>query len=102
MDGVRFRGDYAALVRIPQVGKVIYFTTPDQKHVIILDPERLDKIRAGEPVASPDSFVIVAYCPDANWMRERLLEVFNGPGRTLAPAKLDELLAEGMKQPEVR
>ncbi len=81
---------------------MIYFTTPDQKHVLILDPERLDKIKAGEPVASPDSLVMIAYCPDPNWMRERLLEVFNGEGRTLTPAKLDELLAEGLKLPEVR
>jgi hypothetical protein len=81
---------------------MIYFTTPDEKHVLILSIDNLDRLRKGQPLASPDSKVLVCYTHDIAWFRNELLREFNTNNRTIATAKLDELLREGLKRPITR
>lgn len=78
---------------------MIYFTTTDHKHVVILEPTNLVSIEAGKPAASPDSMVIIAYCPDIVWFAERLRALLSGGNRQLQPSQLEELLKEGLQRP---
>lgn len=78
---------------------MIYFTTPDEKHVVILGLADLNVIRRGNPIASPDCSVLLCYTHDIYWFRDELVKVFNQNERTLSPGKLDELLREGLKRP---
>jgi len=78
---------------------VIYFTTPDEKHVLILSIDNLDRIRKGQPLASQDSKVLICYTHDIAWFRDQLIHVFNTNNRTIETAKLDELLRLGLKRP---
>jgi hypothetical protein len=78
---------------------VIYFTTPDEKHILILSIDNLDHIRKGHPLASQDSKVLICYTHDMTWFRDQLLHVFNTNNRTIEVAKLDQLLREGLKRP---
>lgn len=81
---------------------MIYFTTPDDKHVLILSLDNLDRMRRGQPLASQDSKVLVCYTHDINWFRDQLLREFNTNDRTITTEKFDELLREGLKRPVVR
>lgn len=81
---------------------MIYFTTNNkEKHILVLGPGNLDMLKAGKPTSSPDGEVLVIYCPDV----DRLFEMrsrFVGSHGVLDTDKLDEILQESLKWPEVR
>jgi hypothetical protein len=75
---------------------MIYFTTKDEKHLLIIEPRSIEKLLAGDPLVTIDDKVIVAYTPNISWTRDELVKVFNTPESTLLPEKLDEILKEGI------
>jgi len=75
---------------------MIYFTSKDEKHVMIIDHQTIHKLLIGDAVVSPDNLVIIAYTPDMAWTADELKKVFSDPEALLSPAKLDEILREGI------
>jgi len=80
---------------------MIYFTTKDEKHVLIIEPRSIEKLLAGDPLVTIDDKVIVAYTPDINWTKDELVKVFNAPESTITPEKLDEILKEGIARSQI-
>lgn len=80
---------------------MIYFTTTDHKHVLVLEPTNVVNIQDGKPAVSPDSMVIVAYCPDIAWFGERLKEILSKGNRQIEPKQMEALLKEGLTRPRI-
>ncbi len=41
--------------------------------MVILEPANIERIMAGSPAATPDRQVMVAYCPDIEWLSEQIV-----------------------------
>src|SRR5712692_4245758 len=80
---------------------MIYFTTSDHKHVLILEPTNMVRLEEGKPCVSPDSLVILCYSPDIEWTTEQLKKIFDENDHKLYPERLEELLNEGLSRPRV-
>ena len=82
---------------------MIYLRCADQ-HIVVIDPAHIEMLLSGGAVVSKDKEVIVVYTPDAQWTADHLHTalVDNNGVREIIPHKFYELLAEGMKRPEVK
>jgi hypothetical protein len=77
---------------------MLYFNTIDEQHIIILEPENLEAVKAGQYAKSPNHAVMFAYTPDAEWLEEQLIANANN----LTPELLDRLIKESQQRPEKR
>lgn len=75
---------------------MIFLSTGNQK-VLILEPQNLEHLKAGEVIVSPDKSVCVMYAPDI----ERLGMDLQLHARKLTPELVDRLHKENMKWPAV-
>ena len=75
---------------------MIYFSTKDGKHVVVLDPANVAQLKSGDSLMTPDGIVIMSFTPDALWLSGELEKVFSGEEKVLTPVKLKELLHEGL------
>lgn len=80
---------------------MIYFTTNDHRHILILEPGNVECLRHGHAVVSNDKLVMVAYTPNVEWTMEAIKKALGKDGKTLDPAMLDAILKEGILQPPV-
>ena len=81
---------------------MIYFTSKNGQHFMILEPGNLDRLQAGEPLKTPDGKIVVLFTPDMPWTMKQLEQIFARAEKTMTPAEFDRILKEGMKRPEVR
>jgi hypothetical protein len=77
---------------------MFYFSTRDGQHIVILEPENLEAVKAGKFAKSPNRAVLVAYTPDAEWLGEQIM--MNAD--KLDPETLDRLIKESQQRPEKR
>jgi hypothetical protein len=71
--------------------------TTQGQTLYILEPSNLDKLKNGEPIQLSNGDLI-AYSPDPEWVMDRVIAEFG----KMNPAKLDNVLKESLKRPEVR
>lgn len=62
--------------------------------IMILETANLEELKKGRPAKSPDGTVLVAWCPDVEWLGRELAKS-GGDGRRIA-----ELIDEAAKRPE--
>jgi len=67
-------------------------------NLVILEPYNIGKVLEGLIVKSPDNQVLIAYCPDVDWLSKEITKTM-GDG-LLDVEKLDKLLQEGLKRPK--
>jgi hypothetical protein len=79
---------------------LIYIKTQGGQHLLIIEPDNLDRLRAGEPLNSPTGDVTVAFTPDLDWLRSELIAISSY--REIMPEDIDELLHRGLIRPEVK
>ena len=60
---------------------MIYFQSPDQKHVVILNRAEITRIASGEILTSPDQLVLMGYTPNEKWFIEKLNSLFTEVGQ---------------------
>jgi hypothetical protein len=77
---------------------MLYFNTRGGQHIVILEPENLEAVKAGQFAKSPNKAVLIAYTPDAGWLGEQIVANVNN----LTPELLDRLIAESQQRPEKR
>lgn len=75
---------------------MLYFTTRDGTHMVILEPRHWELLKAGETVFTPDKQVFISYTPDSEWLGEQLIKY----AEQLTPGIFDRLLVESQKRPE--
>lgn len=81
---------------------MIYLTTLNQQSLCILEPGNWERIRAGEPLKTPDQAFLIAYSPDIVWTLDHLKGMIAACEGSVDPKVLDFILKEGLKRPEVR
>lgn len=77
---------------------MIYFNTRYGQHMIILEPENLEELKAGQFAHTPNKAVLIVYTPDAEWLGEQLI----ANADNLTPELLDYLIKKAQKRPEKR
>lgn len=77
---------------------MLYITTTDGRHVLILEPSNIEKMKAGTPAITPDKKVTVAYCPDMEWLQGQIRQA--SITENITQEVLDRLLNEGLTKPE--
>jgi hypothetical protein len=75
---------------------MLYFTTREGQHILVLEPEHFKFLKDGEFLKSPDKAVLLAYSPDAEWLGEQMI----ANAENLTPALISKLIAESQKRPE--
>lgn len=80
---------------------MIYLSSTEGQHIVVLEPYNLDLIKGGKPIASPDKTVFIAYCPDVDWLSLKIQELIKEQGREFSIEKLDSLLQEGLTRKEI-
>jgi hypothetical protein len=77
---------------------MLYFNTINGQHIIILEPENLEAVKAGQFAHSPGKEVLFAYTPDAGWLQDQLIAHAND----LTPELLDYMIKKSQQRPEKR
>jgi len=77
---------------------MLYFTTREGIHMLVLTEDHIDYLKKGEMIKSPNNRVCVFYTPDDQWLGEKLIENMNN----LTPELFDKLMAESQKRPVKR
>lgn len=77
---------------------MLYLKLSDDRHVIVFEPTNLDRMRAGQPVVSPDREVFVACVPDLPWLAEQT-QLLSRSGE-LTPERFSDLLGQAFLRPE--
>lgn len=75
---------------------MIYMILGEQR-VIVMEPSNIEKLKDGKPLCAPDGSVLVAYCPDVEWLTSKVSEML-GAGREFDIEQFDALLKEGMRR----
>lgn len=75
---------------------MLYFTTKEGQHIVILEPENIEAIKAKKYAITADNNIAIAYTPDAEWLTEQLV----ANASNLDPTKLDQLIKESQTRPE--
>lgn len=78
---------------------MIYMKAGDQV-VVVLEPSNLEKMKDGQPIVSPDKAVLIAYCPDVDWLTAEIAKVIDD-GQKLDVGAFDKLLKDGLDRPTV-
>lgn len=78
---------------------MIYIKTIDNKHLLILEPDNLDRLKK-EPLSTPNGDVTVAFTPDINWVSEQLIGIQSV--RVITPDDIEDVLKRGSIRQEVR
>ena len=73
---------------------MIYLKIGDQA-VVILEPANIDRLVAGSPAVSPDKQVMIAYCPDIEWLTNEII------ASDKSVDSLNQLLEDGLKRKPV-
>ena len=71
-----------------------------KQNILILEPGNLENLKNGEPIRSPDKEVLVAYCPDIDWLSAEILKLVDEKHQIDAKA-FDEIMERGMLRPTV-
>lgn len=73
---------------------MIYLTSGEVLKIIVLETENIEELQKGRPIKTPDGKVLIAWCPDPEWLVEKLPET-GGDARAIA-----ELIDEAAKRPQ--
>lgn len=77
---------------------MVYLMTTDGQHVIVLEPESVDKLQARSFVHTPDNAVLIAATNDADWLGAQLIKHADD----LTPNLIIKLIEESQQRPVVR
>lgn len=80
---------------------MIYFTTSDHRHVLVLEPSSFEELKGGAPLVSTDKMVIVAYSPDIQWTFDEMKKILDEPGGAMKPEQLTAILKAGISRPMI-
>jgi len=75
---------------------VIYGIAKNGQRILILEPGNIARIKSGQPLKSPDEQIMIAYCPDIEWLKQTIAPMV-ALGE-LDVAVLDATLKEGLKR----
>jgi hypothetical protein len=76
---------------------VIYMVLGEQR-VIVMEPANVEKIKEGNPLIAPDGSVLIAYCPDSEWLAAKISEMIADGNREFGAEQFDALLRDGLKR----
>jgi hypothetical protein len=68
---------------------MIYLKVGEQS-VLILEPGNIERLIAGSPAVSPDRSMMIAYCPDIEWLGQQII------ASDKSVESLEKLLEQGL------
>jgi hypothetical protein len=79
---------------------MIYMKTVSGSHIIVIEPDNIDKMKAGEPLHTPDNEVMVCFTPDIEWVQDQFIQA--QMAGTLGPETIEDVLKRSLVRPEVK
>lgn len=71
-----------------------------KQYVLVLEPSNLERLKNGEPLHTPDGEILVAYCPDIEWLANEMATIIDGKHQ-LDVAGFENVLERGQLQPTI-
>jgi len=81
---------------------MIYILAADDRALLVIEPTNIDRLKAGEPLISPDGKLVVLYTPDAEWTMGQIQSMCSATDFMVDGELMDFIIKEGLKRPEVK